>query len=156
RWPAVSFTALGKALQANGWRVAVLEGETPELAEEIAREVPASVLPRHSLRVTAACLEGIALLVSADSGLAHLASAVGTPLVGIYGPPWAGRYGVAAPARNLQSPFDCPERQPRNFTLQSCWYTGQCVFPDKSTCCADISVDSVHAAACELLSPSAV
>jgi len=151
RWPAASYGALAKGLRANGWGVAVLEGEAPELAREIARETGVSVLPRRPLRETAACLEGVAVLVSADSGLAHLANAVGTPVVGIYGPTWAGRYGVAAPARNLQSAFDCPERQPMNFTLQRCWYTGACVFPDKTTCCEDISVDTVLAATRELL-----
>jgi len=154
RWPAASYAMLGKTLRAKGWRVAVLEGEAPTLADEIAVEAGASVLPRPPLREAAACLEGVAMLVSADSGLAHLANAVGTPVVGIYGPTWAGRYGVAAPARNLQSPFDCPERQPMNFTLQRCWYTGQCVFPEKTTCCADISVGSVLAAARDLLPPS--
>lgn len=151
RWPSESFVVLARELGAAGWKVAVLEGDLPDLARHIAGEGSAAILPRRSLRETAACLEGIALLVSADSGLAHLAHAVGAPVVGIYGPTWAGRYGVAAPARNLQSPFDCPERQPMNFTLQRCWYSGQCVFPEKTTCCADVSPASVLAAARELL-----
>ncbi|HEX5417712.1 MAG TPA: glycosyltransferase family 9 protein [Chloroflexota bacterium] len=153
RWPAEFYVALGQALGSNGRRVAVLEGERPLLAEGIARAAGARIVPRRSLRETAACLEGIALLVSADSGLAHLANAVGTPVVGVYGPTWAGRYGIADPARNLQSPFDCPERQPMNFTLQRCWYTGRCIFPDKTTCCADVSVESVLAAVEDLLPP---
>jgi ADP-heptose:LPS heptosyltransferase len=152
RWPPAAFAALGRALTAASWPVAVLAGDEPVLAASLAGAIPgAQVLPRLPLRVTAAALARAALLVSADSGIAHLAAAAGTPVVGLYGPTVAGRYGVAPPSRNLSSPFDCPERRPMDFTRQRCWYTGQCIFADKSTCCADLTPAAVLAAVQDLL-----
>jgi len=152
RWPVDYFAILGQALAADGWTIAVLAADGPELAWQIATLIPdARFIPKMSLRLTAACLEGAGLVVSADSGVGHLASAVGTPVLAIYGPTWAGRYGVAAPSLNLQSPFDCPERQPMNFTVQRCWFSGQCVFPGKTNCCEDVTPSAALAAARELL-----
>jgi hypothetical protein len=68
---------------------------------------------------------------------------VGVPVVAMYGPTWAGRYGVAGPSTNLQSPFACPELRPMNFTLQVCWGVDRCVIPGKRTCCDDVAVESV-------------
>ncbi|MCX8042503.1 MAG: glycosyltransferase family 9 protein, partial [Desulfobacterota bacterium] len=51
---------------------------------------------RLSLRMTAALLHSAALLVSLDSGPMHLSCAVGTPVVGLFGPtaPWrTGPFG---------------------------------------------------------------
>lgn len=151
RWPSDAFIQLGQALQAEGRTVIVLEGEDRALARAIAKPIGAALLPWLPLRETAACLAGAALLVSGDSGLAHLASAVGTPVLAIFGPTWAGRYGVPPPGRNLQSPFDCPDRQPMDFTLQRCWYTGRCIFAEKQNCCEDVTAARALAAAREIL-----
>ncbi len=152
RWPREGFVWLGRTLGKLGWNVVVLAGEDGAEAERIATALTrAWVLPRLALRPTAACLEGVALVVSADSGIAHLASAVSAAVVGIYGPTWAGRYGAASPAVNLQSPFDCEERRPMNFTRQRCWYTGRCIFPGKASCTADVTPEAVGVAALILL-----
>jgi ADP-heptose:LPS heptosyltransferase len=157
RWPIASFVAVGAALAHAGWQLVVVEGDARDDAADIAAGIPrARLLPRLTLRDTAACLAQVALVVSGDSGIAHLASAVGRPVVGIFGPTWFGRYGVPPPGRNLQSPFDCPEVNPLNFTTQRCWLTGRCVIPGKQTCCADVRPETVVAAALALLpSPGA-
>lgn len=153
RWSDESYVELGRALALEGWRIVVLEGECLPVAARIAAAIPhGKVLPRRRLRVAAACLENVALFVSGDSGLAHVASAVGTPVLGLYGPTSAGRYGVAPPSRNLETPFDCPERNPMDFTLQRCWAAERCVFADKSTCCDDITPAWALEAARSLLS----
>ncbi len=152
RWPAESFVALGQALAADGWGIAVLGGDDPALAWKISQLIPdARFLPRMPLRLTAACLERTCLVVSADTGIAHLASAVGSPVLAIFGPTWSGRYGVAPPSINLQTPFDCPERNPMNFTTQRCWYSGECIFPGKANCCEDVSPATAVEAAHRLL-----
>ena len=152
RWPAEYFVTLGRRLTEDGWRVAVLAGDAPRVAWGVAESIPnAQFVPKVGLRLSAACLANTALVVSGDSGLAHLAHAVGTPVLAIYGPTWAGRYGVSSPSINLESPFDCPERNPMNFTTQRCWYTGQCIFSNKVTCCEDVMPEDVLAAARELL-----
>ena len=152
RWPIEHFAALGQGLADDGWSIAVLAGDDPQLAWNIARLIPkAQFLPKVALRLTAACLEGCAMLVSGDSGIAHLASAVGTPVLAIYGPTWAGRYGVAERASNLQSPFECPEVNPMNFTTQRCWFSDTCIFPGKANCCEDVTPQRVLRAARHLL-----
>lgn len=95
----------------------------------------------------------LALFVSGDSGLAHVASAVRTAVLGPCGPTRAGRYGLAVPYRNLQSPFVCPELNPMNFTLQRCWAAECCIVPGKATCCADLA-PARGLAARELLGPA--
>jgi ADP-heptose:LPS heptosyltransferase len=152
RWRDECFVQLGTRLRRDGWEIVVLAGDATERAAAIAARVPnAVVVPRVSLRLTAACLATTALLVSADSGIAHLAGSVGTPVVGIYGPTWAGRYGARSPSRNVQSPFVCPELRPMNFTEQRCWYSGQCIFSNRQSCCDDVSVEAVFDAARDLL-----
>ncbi|HEV2236461.1 MAG TPA: glycosyltransferase family 9 protein, partial [Ktedonobacterales bacterium] len=60
-----------------------------EIAGEIARKAGAGVVSltgRTSLPELAALLARCDLLVSGDSGPLHIACAVGTPVVGLYGP----------------------------------------------------------------------
>ncbi len=157
RWPAPHFVALGRALRRLGRPVVVLAAEQAGTAESLAGEIPGAVVtPPVPLRRLAGLLAGVGVLVSADTGPAKLAAAVGVPVVGIFGPTWAGRYGQVGAGVNLQSPFDCPERNPMNFTVQRCWYGGQCIFPGKATCCEDVSPERVLEAVEEVLARRAV
>lgn len=147
RWPTEHFVELGRLLRQAGRPVAVLAGEQPALAEEVAKKVPGIVVvPPVPLRRLAGLLAGLGAFVSTDTGPAKLAAAVGTPVIGIFGPTWAGRYGQPPPSVNLQSPLDCPELDPLNFTLQRCWYSGQCIFAGKRNCCEDVRPEAVLAA----------
>lgn len=152
QWPGEHFVDLGQALAADGWSIAVLAGDSPDRAWTIARAIPeARFVPKLALRLTAACLAPTALVVSGDTGLAHLASAVGATVLAIFGPTWSGRYGVAEPSINLQSPFDCPELVPMNFTVQPCWRRDRCSFLEKTGCCEDVSpAVALRAARCVL------
>lgn len=152
RWPTEHFITIGRRLAEDGWTIAVLAGDAPRAAWEVAESIPsARFVPKMSLRHSAACLANSALVVSGDTGIAHLANAVGAPVLAIFGPTWAGRYGVGSPSVNLGSPFDCSERNPMNFTTQRCWYRGQCIFSSKVTCCEDVTTAEVLAAARDLL-----
>src|SRR5262249_46207204 len=142
RWSHNAFVELGDALRNHGFEVVYLAGDEGNCAASPASaDSSARLLPRMPLRLTSACFDPAACFVSSDSGLAHVASAVGVPVVAIYGPTWAGRYGASRPAENLQSPFECPERRPMNFTLQACWAADRCVVPGKRSCCDDVAVD---------------
>jgi ADP-heptose:LPS heptosyltransferase len=144
RWSHAAFVELGRALRREGFEIVCLAGDESGPAASPAKDiVDARLLSRLPLHLTAACLEPSACFVSGDSGLAHVAGAVGTPVVAIYGPTWARRYGVAGQSANLQSPFDCAELRPTNFTLQPCWAADCCVVPGKRSCCDDLSVESV-------------
>jgi ADP-heptose:LPS heptosyltransferase len=69
--------------------------------------LPASV----SLRESAACLEQASLVVTNDTGIAHIAAALNRPLVALFGPTspaYTGPLGDPARTRVLHHPECCP------------------------------------------------
>jgi heptosyltransferase-2 len=89
RWPAEHFIAVGRRFAAEGAGLAVFGGPA-ELA--LCAEVAAGIGPaaldlagRTPLPVWAAALARCAVVICNDSGGMHLAAAVGTPLVAVYG-----------------------------------------------------------------------
>jgi len=106
-WDADNFIALIRRLTAAGAplagaRVAVFGG-APERA--IARPVIAAataaggidLVGRVDLATAAAALRRCALYVGNDSGLMHIAAAVGTPTLGLFGPSRPERYAPWGP-----------------------------------------------------------
>lgn len=155
RWPISRFIDLGRMLLGRGdVRLVVLDaGEGGEPARLVAALGGATLLPRLRLcRLAAAFTQG-ALLISPDTGPARLAEAVGTPAIVLFGPTWKGRYGLHPPSLNVDAGVECPVRRPENFTLQSCWYSGQCVFSHRLNCVEDIRPRTVLEAANRLLGP---
>jgi lipopolysaccharide heptosyltransferase I len=102
RWMPDRFAALARAVrERHGLTSAVLWGPGEQaLAEEIvAGSAGAAVLsPKASIADLVALARGAALMVSGDTGPTHVASAVGVPLVGIYGPTRPSRNGPLASA----------------------------------------------------------
>ncbi|MCW3817505.1 glycosyltransferase family 9 protein [Micromonospora sp. DR5-3] len=91
RWPAERFAALARTLTDRGHRV-VLTGSTGEreLSARIARDAglpPDVVLAgRTDLAELAALVADARLVVSGDTGVAHLATGYGTASVVLFGP----------------------------------------------------------------------
>ncbi|MEU0673860.1 glycosyltransferase family 9 protein [Streptomyces sp. NPDC006172] len=91
RWPAERYAALVRRLRATGRRVVVTGGpgedalvrDVAGLAGLPAGDAWCGGLPFGEL---SALVAGAALLVSGDTGLAHLAVAHGTPSVTLFGP----------------------------------------------------------------------
>ena len=89
-WPVERYAALHNALaRERGWRTVLNAGPGEErLVSEF--EAQARVTkPVHltlTLRQLAALLKRAKALVSGDTGPLHLAAALGTPVVGLYGP----------------------------------------------------------------------
>ncbi len=91
RWPASAYGALTRRLLAEGYGVWVVGGpEEKALAAEIIGDTTARDLTGHDLRNAILALAAAAVAVSNDSGLLHVAAALGTPAIGIFGPtsPW--------------------------------------------------------------------
>ncbi len=88
RWPVSHFAELAKALLAAGVQVLLTQGPQEALiVAAVQQQAPGvKVLPVLSLRETAAVLARCAAFVSNDCGILHLAVAVGTPTVGLFGP----------------------------------------------------------------------
>jgi len=81
-YPAARIATLTELLQAEGYTVAFLgehwTGSTPPKVVDLTGGL--------SLRQAAALIEQMAVMICPDSGLLHLAVAVGTPTVGLFGP----------------------------------------------------------------------
>ena len=91
RWPSAAYAALARSLMAEGLEIWVLGGPGEKaLAAEIVGDSQARDLTGHDLRDAILALAGAAAAVSNDSGLLHVAAALGTPTIGIFGPtsPW--------------------------------------------------------------------
>jgi heptosyltransferase II len=91
RWPASAYAALTRRLLANGASVWVLGGPSETaLATEIVGDTAARDLTGSDLRDAILALASATAAVSNDSGLLHVAAALGIPTVGIFGPtsPW--------------------------------------------------------------------
>jgi ADP-heptose:LPS heptosyltransferase len=87
RWPLEDFVTVAKRLQSSGYEISLLAG--PEEREEtgvVAARVPGSQMFTGSLDAAANHLATSALVLTNDSGIGHLAAAVKTPVVGLFGP----------------------------------------------------------------------
>lgn len=86
-WPEADWVALGKTLSARGLAL-VLPWGTPrekERAERLAAALPGAMVPdRKPLDEVARSIAGASLVVGVDTGLLHLAAALGVPLVSIF------------------------------------------------------------------------
>jgi heptosyltransferase II len=113
RWPAERFAAVADMLMERVDANVVLVGaaEEFEISEEVARRmrVPPIVLTgKTDLAQTAAVLKASDLLVTNDTGPAHVAAAVGCPVVVIFGPtnPVTTR-PFSTTAEVMRQPPDC-------------------------------------------------
>jgi heptosyltransferase-2 len=92
RWPAASYAEVARRLVAEGFSVWVLggPGETALAAEIAAGSDRVRDLTGADLRNAILALAAADVAVSNDSGLLHVAAALGTPSIGIFGPtsPW--------------------------------------------------------------------
>jgi ADP-heptose:LPS heptosyltransferase len=154
RWSTDRFVALGQALQQQyGATVIVSVGSDRKQAVQIVEEIgdAAIIWERGTLRELTAVLAIADLAIAPDTGLAHIAAALDTPIITLFGPSWSDRYGQPPPHVNLQGYPGCPERNIGNFTLQCCWDSGMCPFEGWQTCLEAISSEDVLFAAATLL-----
>lgn len=97
RWPPPRLAAIALALkERRNLKSVVLWGPGEmELAEEVVASAGGAALltPRTAVADVVALARGAAVMVSGDTGPAHIAAAVGTPIVGIYGPTRPQRNG---------------------------------------------------------------
>ncbi|HEU0090039.1 MAG TPA: glycosyltransferase family 9 protein [Pseudonocardiaceae bacterium] len=115
RWPPERFAAVAAALAADGHRVVVTGSPTERgLAAQV---VTRAGLPPEALLAGVTTLDALAMLVhqatvvvSGDTGIAHLAAAYRTPSVVLFGPVPAQQWGPPPGGPHLALSADAPRR----------------------------------------------
>ena len=100
-WPAASFGALARGLRDRGLRPLVSWGPGEEPLAERVVAASAGAASRSfptTLRGFTELARRARLVVAGDTGPLHLACAVGTPVVGLFGPTDPARNGPFSPA----------------------------------------------------------
>ncbi|HLA62147.1 MAG TPA: glycosyltransferase family 9 protein, partial [Nitrospiraceae bacterium] len=98
RWPAASFAEVADRLQQEGCGALVMIGGPDERADVAAvrgmMKTPAiDLVGVTTVGLLPALLSRASLLISNDSGPMHVAAAVGTPVVALFGPTSVARTG---------------------------------------------------------------
>jgi heptosyltransferase-1 len=118
-WPAASWALLAEWLADGGFQVAMTGSHADEkLVAEVTGQTRVPIFNlagRTSLAELAAILRRVRLAVTTDTGVMHLAAALGTPLVALFGPtaPWrTGPFGEGHRVVRLGLPCSpCFKRQ---------------------------------------------
>ena len=138
RWMPARFGAVAAELRSrNGLPSVVVWGPGEEsLAREVVdRSSAAAILsPQTTIADLVALARGASLYLAGDTGPAHIAAAVGTPIVGIYGPTRPSRNGPWAKADVTVSRSD----------VCQCHHLRQCRL--NTMCLEDIQIEEVLAA----------
>jgi heptosyltransferase-1 len=138
RWPPERFGALAAALHSRtGLRSLVTWGPSErELGDAVVRgsDGAASLAPATSVSDLAVLMRDAALVVSGDTGPLHIAAAMGTPLVGLYGPTWPERNG----------PWDPKDVVISRANVCVCHHKRQCL--RGAPCINEITLDEVVSA----------
>ncbi|MFW5750274.1 MAG: glycosyltransferase family 9 protein [Planctomycetota bacterium] len=113
-WPHAHQRAFASACTAAGTPLVLAWGSPSEraTAEEVAADTGAILAPATSIGELGALLAASAVVVSGDTGPLHLALALGTPTVGLFGPVPGSRNGPRGLShRVLQAPGASWERR---------------------------------------------
>ena len=139
RWPSAAYAALCRRLMSDGFAVWVLGGPgEKQAAAEIVGDSAARDLTGDDLREAIFALAAASVAVSNDSGLLHVAAALGTRSIGIFGPTSPWHWAPLNPlAATIQAPGEIPCRPCHKPT---------CKF-GHHRCMQEISADEVFAAA---------
>ena len=138
RWPPARLAAIASHLREQHGLMSVIlwgPGEETLAADVVAQSAGAAVLsPQTTIADVVALARRAALMVSGDTGPTHIAAALGTPIVGIYGP--------TRPVRNgPMSPLDITVSRD---TICQCHHLRRCRLD--RMCLLDIEVAEVAAA----------
>lgn len=139
-WPLENWIELTRAVLKDGKFIPVFVGgpEEKEMGLELQKEFPdcLNLCGKLSLAQTACVLKSCKIVITADTGPAHIATAVGTPVIGLYGPTEAKRY----------APYECIAIAIDKSGTCQCLYQKNCRVGDPSNsgeCMKLIQTDQV-------------
>lgn len=110
RWSAEGYRAIGRSLNEKGWKIVVTAGPGEEdFARKAAVDLePSLMLLGLTIPKLAELIRGSDMYIGNDSGPMHLAAAVGTPTVAVWGSSSSARWHPwGVPHRVVQNPHDC-------------------------------------------------
>lgn len=146
-WPEARWLELNRRLQAAGITT-LISGTADErpIAERVATDEAQNLAGKTGLPSMTALMEAAQLLVCTDTGPVHIAAAVGTPVLGLYGPTNptnTAPYAVDSEVHLIRHEFDCSPcyGSPRHKTCAN------------NICMQAISVDEVLDAVLERVRP---
>jgi predicted lipopolysaccharide heptosyltransferase III len=144
-WPPERFAELADRLRSQYGCQVLIGGsdQDVDLAQQIrqmAKSQPIVMAGRTTIKQFAAIAKKSALFVGSDSGAMHIAAAVGTPVVALFGPSNPAEWGPrGGPVELLYKELDC----------RSCFHP-TCT-RDEENCMRLIAVDEVMAASSRLM-----
>jgi ADP-heptose:LPS heptosyltransferase len=156
RWPVEHLAAVADTLvERHGCRVLVLCGPQREEGAAVVgtmrHHAQAAVLGALHLQRIAALLARCRLFVGNDTGLMHLAGAVATPVVAVFGPTAAAIYLPAGErTQGVDTPVHCPVRHTQALGPPLCVTSGQCL-AERRSCIDEVALEDVTCAAQALL-----
>jgi heptosyltransferase-2 len=111
RWPVERFAEVAEALAAEGASIVLAGGPDDRdafaaMCAHLRAPVAADLSPLP-VDALAAALARVQLLIACDSGPVHLAAAVGTPALALFGPTSTVRWGPRSPGRALSLGLAC-------------------------------------------------
>jgi heptosyltransferase I len=142
QWPGERFAQVIEMAHAQTGARAVLvgSGAAGDISREVARAAakarPVDLVNRTSLRELVALIAGARAMVTNDSGPMHVAAAVGTPVVAIFGPTHPERTGPYGPGHRVLS---------QQSTCSPC-FRRQCLFargPQALCCLKNVAAEEV-------------
>lgn len=144
RWGTEHYARLGEMLSAEfGAAIVVIWGPGEEKVAAQIRDsmrAPAMLIPRTSLKELAAIVRRCNLMVTNDSGPMHIASAMKTPIVAIFGPT----------NPQLQGPFGAPHAVVQHLGVL-CLGCNLTSCPIGNPCMAELMPDAVFEACREFV-----
>jgi ADP-heptose:LPS heptosyltransferase len=152
QWDPALWGAVAARLEGDFGATVLVTGTAADrpLAEAVARPLrvrPIDLTGRLDARETMAVIAALDLFLSPDTGTMHMACAVGTPSVTVFGPSDPVRYFSGQGPRHVVVRADlwCA---PCNLIRKP---PSECAGPEPPECLRLVSVDSVHAPAARLL-----
>ena len=153
RWPHERFAETARLLVAESECAVLLVGGPEETAlktevQKLSDAEDKVLIVSGSLSQTAALLSRCRLMISNDSGLMHVAAAVGTPVLALFGPTQASRTAPVGPHHKVVRK-EGPGRPCLTYPFHSASSKIRC--KHEGSCLRDIEVTEVVATAREML-----
>jgi len=152
QWDPARWGTVAARLEREFGATIVVTGSAADrpLAQAVARELqrtPVDLTGRLGVRETMAVIAGLDLFLSPDTGTMHMACAVGTPSVTVFGPSDPARYFSGRGPRHVVVRADlwC---SPCNLIRKP---PAECAGPQPPECLRLVSPDEVHLQASRLL-----